>query len=42
MTTTGFYDTASGLTGRRFPLLRILVSGLAALNVASAVLTLLG
>jgi hypothetical protein len=42
MTTTDSYETASSLTGRRFPLLPILVGGLAALNVTSVVLTLLG
>jgi hypothetical protein len=41
MTTTSF-ETASNLTGRHFPLLPMLVGGLAALNVASVVLTLLG
>ncbi|WP_280139428.1 hypothetical protein [Microvirga massiliensis] len=42
MTTTDSYDTASSLTDRRFPLFPMLVGGLAALNVTSVVLTLLG
>jgi hypothetical protein len=41
MTTTDSYNTANRLTGRRFPVLPLLVGGIVALSVISVILTLL-